>query len=126
VGTTLIEIQGLTAALAANGRVPSTVPAPVATSDVKGIIPAAGTTPTGGSGFTYTHTNGTGLYVFTFATAFQATPDIQLSFAANPVTASVDVINSESASATGFTVRTQDRSGTARDVAFSFTATPIS
>lgn len=38
--------------------------------EVTGLIPAAGTTPTAGSGFTYTHTNGTGVYVITFTTAF--------------------------------------------------------
>ena len=39
---------------------------------VTGIIPAAGTTPTAGTGFTYTHVNGSGVYVFTLATAFAA------------------------------------------------------
>lgn len=47
-----------------------------AASLITGIIPAAGTVPTAGTGFTYTHTNGTGIYVFSFTTAFASTPTI--------------------------------------------------
>lgn len=45
---------------------------------ITGIIPATGNTPTAGTGFTYTHTNGTGSYVFTYSTPFSAVPDLQV------------------------------------------------
>lgn len=45
-------------------------------SRITGVIPAAGTTPSLGTGFTYTHTNSTGIYVFSFTTSFAAVPTV--------------------------------------------------
>lgn len=86
---------------------------------VTGIIPAAGTTPTGGTGFTYTHTNGTGIYVITFTTVLAALPTITLALN----TANARLISYKSPSAAGFTVQITGTGGSAQDEAFSFVAT---
>jgi hypothetical protein len=93
-------------------------------SVITGIIPAAGTTPTAGTGFTYTHVNGSGVYVFTFtAGTFAATPDIQTTI--NQTGINSPTANVSPFSASGFTVTTQSV-GTPGDLAFSFTAQPVS
>lgn len=88
---------------------------------ITGLIPAAGTTPTAGTGFTYTHVNGSGSYVFTFTTAFSATPDIVCTIQG----ASNGFLRITAQSANGFTVQTTDTAGAAADRAFNFTATPV-
>jgi hypothetical protein len=44
-----------------------------AANPLTALIPAAGTTPTAGTGFTYTHTVA-GVYVFTYSTSFASAP----------------------------------------------------
>lgn len=62
-------------------------------------IPAAGTAQTVGNGFTYTHTNGTGIYVITFTVALYETPAIVTQ---RETAATVGVLSAISSS--GFTV----------------------
>ena len=120
----------ITAALSAEAEpvvvvgAPGNVTATVTVSAViTGVIPGAGTTPTGGSGFTYTHTNGTGVYVFTFTTPFTALPDIQTTINATGINSPTAVVLPFSAA--GFTVTTASV-GTPSDLAFSFTAQVVS
>lgn len=95
----------------------------VSAGSVTGIIPAAGNAQTAGSGFTYTHVNGSGVYVFTFNPTFAATPIILVDVLGpnwtNPL-ASVNL-----ASATGFTVWTQTAINTWADAPFSFYAVGV-
>ncbi len=92
---------------------------------VTGIIPAAGTTPTAGTGFSYTHTNASGVYAFTFTVSFAATPVVLASVSAlvagTPSWAIVD-----SATVNGFTVETFNVSNVASDRAFDFLAYQVS
>lgn len=73
---------------------------------VTGIIPAAGIIPTAGSGFTYTHTNGTGLYVFTFTEVFSATPLVLATINQAHTAGRVDTVNISGVGPTGFTAET--------------------
>jgi hypothetical protein len=89
-------------------------------SMLTGIIPAAGTTPTAGTGFTYTHTNGTGVYVFTFNTPFANLPVLTLTLIGTSHNATPNVTGRAT---TGFTVTWAGTGGAALDVAFDLTAT---
>lgn len=101
----------------------STTPGGVS-SVITGIIPAAGTTPTAGTGFTYTHPS-SGVYVFTFTTPFPAAPDVQLT--SGP--AAVDIgtfVTIAALSASGFTVNAWRAAASAlTDSGFSFVAQPV-
>lgn len=68
---------------------------------ITGIIPAAGTTPTAGSGFTYTN-DGAGTYVFTFTTAFASTPDVLACI----IDDSNSIVRISAVAASGFTIKT--------------------
>lgn len=96
--------------IAAGGVASGAVP-----NSVTGIIPATGTTPTAGGGFTYTHTNGTGLYTFTFNTAFGSIADVQVTLIGSSGTASLNAVPTT----TGFVVTTG-----ANDHPFTFYAVP--
>jgi hypothetical protein len=85
---------------------------------VTGIIPAAGTTATAGTGFTYTHTAASGIYVFTFAVAFPAVPVILAT--ANGTDAVWPIVTAVSAS--GFTVEMTNGSNARADRPFFFLA----
>jgi hypothetical protein len=103
----------------------SGVSTPASASMITGIIPAAGTTPTAGSGFTYTHTNGTGIYVFTFNTAFANTPVILLSSSGTRVSGQTATYTA--VSATGFTANLWNTITEAgQDAAFNFIAEAVS
>ena len=97
----------------------------VTNSMITGIIPAAGQLATAGTGFTYTHTDLSGIYVFSFKTAFAATPTIicQLGPAA---AAAGREINVTATSPTGFTVSIDNGLSPpgGEDHAFMFIATP--
>ena len=108
--------------IGAPGNVTATV---TVSSAITGVIPAAGTVPTAGTGFTYTHTNGTGVYVFTFNTPFATDADVVatpngigggnvLYF---PIITSV--------TANGFTLTMKNTSNANADVPFSFLATTV-
>lgn len=87
---------------------------------ITGIIPATGNTQTAGTGFTYAHTNGTGVYAFTFSTPFNAAPTIVAT-----VNAGTDLgIWVTAISGSGFTVNTSLNNGVATDEPFSFVAIP--
>ncbi len=103
------------ASIAPNGE---TNPNPGAGGNViTGIIPAAGTAQTAGTGFTYTHVNGSGMYVFSFTKPFSARPVVLTEAETNANFAAATAIT-----ANGFTVTTQDRLGNLGDIPFSFTA----
>lgn len=89
-------------------------------SMITGIIPAAGTIPTAGTGFTYTHA-ATGVYVFTFNTAYAATPVILAVMA----DLGIGFLTITAQSATGFTVKTFNQSAVVADRAFNFTAQAV-
>jgi hypothetical protein len=90
---------------------------------ITGLIPAAGTTPTAGTGFTYTHTNGTGIYVFTFVTPFSTiAPVVLVTQTSNPVLTGTTVSAVESVTVNGFTVRLQNTAGAPADNSFNFIA----
>lgn len=65
-----------------------------------GDIPAAGTQQTSGNGFTYTHTNSTGVYVFAFTQQYAVAPMVF----AQVTDGSTVVCQLSSKSATGFTI----------------------
>ena len=87
-----------------------------------GQIPAAGTTATAGTGFTYTHAS-VGVYAFTFTTAYTAAPSVVV--VANDDNYRVTV---SAVSTTGFTVHVQNMTlypsqvGTLADGPFTFIA----
>lgn len=120
----------VTAAIADPGQPVLTVSSPgtvasATASMVTGIIPAAGTAPTAGTGFTYTHTNGTGIYVFLLATPFAAAP-IVLVTSGGP-RASDFLWSVTAVTAAGFTVNTWTAStAVAADAPFSFLAQAVS
>jgi hypothetical protein len=91
---------------------------PASTRTLTGIIPASGTTATAGTGFTYTHTNASGIYVFTITSSFPAAPVVVAMLqqftggqAADAVVLSV--------TSSGFTVETRN-SLSLSDMAFNF------
>jgi hypothetical protein len=84
---------------------------------VTGIIPAAGTTPTAGTGFTYTHVGGSGIYVFTFSPVFAATPVVVVTVGSAPFCPDASGV-----SASGFTVLIQTTAGVNTDIQFNFIA----
>lgn len=86
---------------------------------VTGIIPAAGTTATAGTGFSYTHAV-TGIYVFTFSSSFAATPVV----VATPTDTNSGgrIIYISSRSSSGFTASIVDNAGTPADHEFNFLA----
>ena len=89
---------------------------------ITGIIPATGTTPTAGTGFTYTHTDTTGVYVFSFTgSPYSATPIVVASPAG-----SQRILIVSNVSSSGFTVSAQALSGpgTPSDSAFAFVVNP--
>lgn len=88
---------------------------------VAGVIPPTGTIPTAGTGFTYTHTGGTGVYVFTFTTAFSAVPAVLLT-PNSPATQAPFVNISAGPSKTGFTAHFTTSAGADVEVGFSFLA----
>ena len=113
VSGALSNAQEPPVALSAGG-----VATPSVTTTITGIIPATGTTPTAGSGFTYTHANGSGQYVFTFTTPFATAPTVLL-------TALLDAqigIRGSNVTAAGFQVNIRDGAGAAFDAAFNFAA----
>lgn len=116
--STLQEVRAAKALVRLSGAFDS-VP-----SWLTGIIPSTGTTPTAGSGFTYTHTAASGIYVFTFATAMSSTPIVltQLNAAVgtNNILAHVTGVLT-----TGFTVSWVSTAGGAVDVPFSFIVTGV-
>lgn len=83
---------------------------------------ADGGTILAGTGFTVSHTNGTGLYTITFTTAFAAQPLIVLAVSPTGDGNSIGYIN---ASASSFTAQIDDKSGTAVDHNFDFWARGI-
>ena len=120
----------VTAALSAEAEpvvvigAPGNVTATVTVSAViTGIIPASGTTQTAGTGFTYTHTNGTGVYVFSFTTPFVAIPAIVATFR-DAVNASPYNIYITAIAASGFTLTIGD-GGARADIGFTFTAQAV-
>jgi hypothetical protein len=88
-------------------------------SYLTGIIPASGTTPTAGTGFTYTHTNGTGIYVVTFSVAFAAAPVVVGNELITGFGGAAHDISFPSVGTAGFTANT-DVGGSATDTAWNF------
>lgn len=93
--------------------------ASVSSTSITGQIPAAGTTPTAGTGFTYTH-GSTGVYVFTFTTAFAAAPTVLATIAG----ATTGFVFVASVSPGGMTINTFNVGSppVAADRAFNFVA----
>lgn len=89
---------------------------------VSGSIPAAGTTPTSGSGFTYTHAT-TGIYIFSYTTAFLVAPVITVTMGPASPLQILDTAGYVTASSTsGFTVETEFVNGAASNLPFYFKA----
>lgn len=96
ISTTAQPAGGKAVALDPTGALPASL---ATGSEVTGVIPASGTTPTAGTGFTYTHTGGTGTYVFTFTPALSGPPCVNVQ-----VTDGSTAISLTAVSATGFSV----------------------
>jgi len=91
---------------------------------ITGIIPTLGTTPTGGTGFTYTHVNGSGIYDFTFTTPFAAPPTVVATGAALQAGSAI-VIEITNLTANGFRANPlNSNNGAGSDNPFSFIAAP--
>lgn len=88
---------------------------------ITGIIPAAGTTPTAGTGFTYTHVDTSGSYTFTFTNPFAGAPTIICQLGPGTLGSGYE-INVTAASASGFTAFVDTGSGPGVDHAFMFIA----
>lgn len=95
----------------------------VATTYISGIIPATGTTPTAPAvpQFTYSHTNGSGVYVVTFnnATFFSTLPVLDITLDSGTHNATPNV---SARSTGGFTVTWAGTGGAVVDVGWEFTA----
>ena len=89
-----------------------------------GIIPATGNTPTAGSGFTYTHVNGSGVYVFTFTTAYAAAPVVQATILSDNSTG-VDTVQVSPVTTMGFTATVQRVGAGTTDIAFMFLVSAV-
>lgn len=89
--------------------------------DVEGILPAAGTTPIAGLGFTYTHAS-TGLYVVTFSNPFAAAPVVTVTPDTTTFLNLGAFSEARSPSGTGFTAGFYNTSQAGVDVPFSFRA----
>ena len=93
-----------------------------ASTMITGVIPALGVAPTAGTGFSYTHTNGTGVYVFTFSTAFSAAPLILTTIGPEAAADRGAIVTVRST--TGFTVTCHGAGGIGDD-AFMFVAMEV-
>ena len=124
-GVTAQPAVGQAPVLDQSRKLPSSV-IPNTSTTVTGIIPATGTTPTAGTGFTYTHTNGSGTYVFTFKTAFAAAP-VVVAVGNTPAGTANIGFDVSGVTATGFTFEAWLRgTGALTDSAFSFLAYQVS
>lgn len=85
---------------------------------IRGLLPAAGTTPTSGEGFSYTHTGSSAVYVVSFTISFSDTP----ACLCNPAPAGVSALlcNTCGISAGGVSFCTFNAAAQQTDIPFSF------
>jgi len=101
-----------------------TAQSPSAGVVVTGIIPAAGNVATAGSGFTYTHVNGSGVYVFTFTTPFSAAPVVVANATIPGGGGAAIDLTFPSVNGSGFTINVHNNGGLT-DFAFNFLAQAV-